>query len=356
MPSSLSIFFQSRRSVSTSRNRAGNGFTLIELLVVIAIIAVLIALLLPAVQQAREAARRSQCKNSLKQLGLAFHNYHDVHSCFPPGYVDLRGGSGVSDNQGHWAWSIFLLPYVDQAPAYQMINPGPVNASKINATQKAAMQSSFEMFRCPSSSQPRLHDSSIDPGYVIETTSVGTCALPVTNYVVANNIAGLRQYKATNAIGGTTGAVGAFYRDSNTRLRDITDGSSNTILVGERSYFRSGQRNSAGMLLAVRDANGTGPSAADTVSPVPDHSSNQGMVTISGSVQYPINVALTGAATSQNIAFSSNHVGGAQFLFGDGRVQFISENVNLLNDSAWTCNSTFENLIGIADGNVIGEF
>ncbi|MEZ6126391.1 MAG: DUF1559 domain-containing protein [Planctomycetaceae bacterium] len=95
------------------------GFTLIELLVVIAIIAILIALLLPAVQQAREAARRTQCKNNLKQLGLAFHNYHDIYNTFPPAYVDLRGAGGVPDNDGHWAWSAFILPQIDQSTSFQ---------------------------------------------------------------------------------------------------------------------------------------------------------------------------------------------------------------------------------------------
>jgi len=332
------------------------AFTLIELLVVIAIIAILIALLLPAVQQAREAARRSQCRNSLKQLGLALHNYHDAHNCFPPAYIDVRGAAQVADNQGYWTWSVFLLPYMDLAATYQVLDPGAVLPSKINAVQKRALQSSFPAFRCPSAPEPMLHDIPTDPGYVIETTSQGTCALPVTNYVVANNIAGVRQRRSTDGKTGTTGAVGAFYANSSTNLRDLLDGSSNTILIGERAYIRNTVRNSAGMLLAVRDAGGTGPSAADTTSPVPDHSSNQGLLTIAASVQYPINAILTGANTSQNAAFSSNHVGGAQFLLGDGRVQFISENVSVSNDSAWTCNSTLENLIGIQDGQLVGEF
>lgn len=105
----------------THAPRLRRGFTLIELLVVIAIIAVLVALLLPAVQQAREAARRSSCKNNMKQLGLALHNYHDTHFSFPPGYLDQDsyGGFGFVDiNQGHWAWSASLLPFLDQAPLY----------------------------------------------------------------------------------------------------------------------------------------------------------------------------------------------------------------------------------------------
>lgn len=95
-----------------SRNRSKRrGFTLVELLVVITIISVMVALLLPAIQQAREAARRTQCKNNLKQLGLGMHNYHDVHTMFPPGWIPKH----AEDNSGadSWAWSVFLLPYLD---------------------------------------------------------------------------------------------------------------------------------------------------------------------------------------------------------------------------------------------------
>ena len=93
--------------------RRKRGFTLIELLVVIAIIAILIALLLPAVQQAREAARRSQCKNNMKQIGLALHNYHDVFTTFPIG--------GLKNSRGP-NWRVGLLPYMDQAPAYNQVS------------------------------------------------------------------------------------------------------------------------------------------------------------------------------------------------------------------------------------------
>ncbi len=110
----------SMRSSTTARRRL-QGFTLIELLVVIAIIAILIALLLPAVQQAREAARRTQCKNNMKQLGLALHNYHDVANCFPPGYTqDNRYPTGGF--QGHSVF-YYLLPYIEQTNLYNTFDP-----------------------------------------------------------------------------------------------------------------------------------------------------------------------------------------------------------------------------------------
>src|SRR3954466_14731768 len=99
---------------SVSRSRARHGFTLIELLVVIAIIAILIALLLPAVQQAREAARRTQCKNNLKQIGLALHNYHDMARCFPPGAVWEGIDASTVARRPMYAWSMFIAPYIDQ--------------------------------------------------------------------------------------------------------------------------------------------------------------------------------------------------------------------------------------------------
>ena len=127
--------------------RRRSAFTLIELLVVIAIIAVLIALLLPAVQQAREAARRSQCKNNLKQFGLALHNYHDTHQTLPYGMEGREGGSG-----GNWTWGSLILSQVDQAPLANSLLVGSTSFSVAcgNATKVALMKTPLSLFRCPS--------------------------------------------------------------------------------------------------------------------------------------------------------------------------------------------------------------
>src|SRR5579864_5723515 len=124
------------------------GFTLIELLVVIAIIAVLVALLLPAVQQAREAARRSQCKNNLKQVGLALQNYHGSRNTFPPGYVSTFDGSGNDTGPG-WGWGAMILPELDQAPLQNGISfTQPIEAAA-NATARVTTLSAS---LCPSDS------------------------------------------------------------------------------------------------------------------------------------------------------------------------------------------------------------
>src|SRR5687767_15666539 len=103
------------------------GMTLIELLVVIAILALLIALLLPAVQAAREAARRTQCKNNLKQIGLALHNYHDTHLTLPPGYITRFPQDQAATEQSHWGWGAFTLPFLEQAPLYNLLQPGTLS-------------------------------------------------------------------------------------------------------------------------------------------------------------------------------------------------------------------------------------
>ncbi|QDT95342.1 DUF1559 domain-containing protein [Gimesia aquarii] len=321
------------------------GFTLIELLVVIAIIAILIALLLPAVQQAREAARRSQCKNNLKQIGLAIQNYHDAFTTFPPGYVDERGSGGtLADNEGHWAWSTMILPYIDQAPLYNQMNPGPITASTAlnDAVIRTSMQQPLAAFRCPSDTGPTLNGNA---GQGIQADNGTNYELPVSNYIASNNNRTLRQSRSSNGANGGSGATGAFWRDSKLRFRDITDGASNTILVGERSYKLGTSNYFAGTLYAAREFGGTnGPEQA---------SGNQGLIAIFGGSTYPINPANPSNVPTRQ-AFSSQHTGGAHFVLADGAVRFISENIDLNTDNA--VNSTLESLIGVADGQVIGEF
>ncbi|MEZ6055787.1 MAG: DUF1559 domain-containing protein [Planctomycetaceae bacterium] len=325
------------------------GFTLIELLVVIAIIAILVALLLPAVQSVREAARRSQCQDHLHNIAIAMHNYESTHKMFPPGYVDLRGAPGGSlavDDQPHWAWSALLLPFVEQKPLYDALGVGgnglPVNALDANQSN---FQKRIDLFTCPSSSQPDFHNPSPSPGYCVDNSAMTNIGVAITNYVGGNNNRDVRLKFATNSLDGSTGAIGPFFRDSNTKFRDFTDGASNTILLGERSYKIGGRQSHAGTLLIVRDNTGAGPTAADNA-PI----WNQGIMTITGSTRYPINQTPTASGNCQECqAYSSAHPGGCHVALGDGKVVFVSENIDL-NAATNAVDSVFEAMAGMADG------
>ncbi|MDQ3331057.1 MAG: DUF1559 domain-containing protein, partial [Planctomycetota bacterium] len=157
------------------------GFTLIELLVVIAIIAVLIALLLPAVQQAREAARRSQCLNNLKQIGLALHNYHDTHLAFPPGWIGADQVTGAHDVEGMngFGWGTMVLPYVEQNNLYQQFRfPLSIVDDVVGPpTNKSLLATKIPVFECPS--DPHENTWEIEP----EGGGAPIATLGVANYV-----------------------------------------------------------------------------------------------------------------------------------------------------------------------------
>src|SRR5262245_49685061 len=205
--------FQSRRRCT--------GFTLIELLVVIAIIAILIALLLPAVQQAREAARRTECKNHLKQIGIALHNYHDTFRIFPPGEVGSSLWPQGDDSQ--WGWAVMILPYIDQAPLYNLLSPGTNSLRQAlnNATLLKALQTPIPYYLCPT-----------DPSNQLNTDrrlgqANGPNALVATGSFIANH--GVCAWAQ-----GSGRLPGMFAHNDGARIRDITDGTTNTFMVGER--------------------------------------------------------------------------------------------------------------------------
>ncbi|HWL10545.1 MAG TPA: DUF1559 domain-containing protein [Planctomicrobium sp.] len=305
-----------------------SGFTLIELLVVIAIIAILVALLLPAVQQAREAARRSQCRNNLKQIGLAVHNYIDTHRILPPGWIQrfpattvlpnsaspthINGAmrtENTTDDLHSWGWGAFLLPYVDQGPLYQdSIGRGRRLDQEIAAG--GAARTVLPVYRCPS-----------DPARTLR--GVGSNNLrnvAVSNYA-ANNGHFNRNGPSTST-GGTAfgeGTTGLFWGHSNVRLRDITDGTSNTIMIGESIYDNGGGAKSwagarnGGSAYALLDVAANG------------------------------RVAINSSSTNKAVGFHSQHVGGAHFLLADGSVHFISENIHFRPSSASSNDGTTSN-------------
>src|SRR5262249_4029487 len=142
----MSQFRSFHGAVTMRRINFRRGFTLIELLVVIAIIAILISLLIPAVQQAREAARRTQCKNNLKQIGLSLHNYHEAYGMLPPGRLRRH-----VDGQGRcYSAYAYLLPFLDATPLFQMVN---FNRDPEDALNEAAMDSTISFFLCPTDKQ-----------------------------------------------------------------------------------------------------------------------------------------------------------------------------------------------------------
>ena len=215
-----------------------SGFTLIELLVVIAIIGILVGMLLPAVQKVREAAARAKCANNLKQIGLALHNYHDAVGHFPAGYVDGNTNpDSTPDNDvgPGWGWATYILPFMEQGNLYAQINLGVTVGTGVNAQ---ISQTDIPIYQCPS-----------DPYQQIWPVYDSTFSSPVTmlshaNYVGCNgweecfnNAGGDAQGQGGDGLQGGFGKSGdgLFYRNSKNRIADVTDGLSNTIIVGERS-------------------------------------------------------------------------------------------------------------------------
>ena len=212
------------------------GFTLIELLVVIAIIAILIALLLPAVQQAREAARRTTCRNNMKQLTLAMHNYHDVNLAFPPGSIQ-NGFEAIGATSTGWGWPAFILPYIEQSTVYEkidfsryMVNPADTSPEQLQNTAMLAVAISTAI--CPS-----------DQGPSVEITpAAGTEVLQARSSYSGN--AG--SWNGAQNANDTTRSDGFFWKilpastvPGVVRIRDVVDGTSNTIILGEHAYRSS---------------------------------------------------------------------------------------------------------------------
>jgi len=327
-----------RNSYSHDNNSRHNGFTLIELLVVIAIIAILVALLLPAVQQAREAARRSACKNNLKQIGLALHNYHDTHKVLPPGYQRYLPYSSVSTFDGPgWGWGAMILPQLEQTAMYDALRMDErVLAETADILQYT--QVSLPVFRCPSTPggmiNENLMSSSADEGFALATYK-GVFGDKNTQYNESTDDCPL-------VLGScVSGGNGAFSANSSTKFRDVTDGLSNTVVIGEIAYGPNGTVNSSGTLIDYEGTVWAGVSSTSSRSNVAVIQTFRGQ-TSSGSPSTLYRINGTNAHS-----FSSHHDGGAQFVMGDGAVRFISENVD---------SSIVNDLSAGADGQVLGSF
>jgi prepilin-type N-terminal cleavage/methylation domain-containing protein/prepilin-type processing-associated H-X9-DG protein len=334
-------------------SRRRRAFTLIELLVVIAIIAVLIALLLPAVQQAREAARRTQCRNNLKQIGIALHNYHDSNKVFPMGFSDAVWGS--AETFGGWAWGAAILPYMDQGPLFNQFD---FNATPYSlGGNQALMATPLTAFSCASDVKPPLTPNNQGNA----AGGKGTKATATTSYMGCGGPFGGDPCMASGTIPVPDPRnIGLFAVNSSNSFRNITDGSSNVFAVGEVRWIPNG-------LDATGDAYGS------------DHQFVFGNVTTGGGPNCNNNGPTTNGVhnhvrwTSQKMngpllgannlerAFHSAHTGGAHFLMCDGSVRFVSENIDHTSTN-YTVNKlngpygTYQRLAGINDGQVVSDF
>ena len=330
--------------------RVSCGFTLIELLVVIAIIAILIALLLPAVQQAREAARRTQCRNNLKQIGIALHNYHETLGTFPYGHGKSGGvqtGQGPSNTgtSANWGWGALLLPFLDNGSLYNALRVGDIGLdyAVANPDMRQKMQEPISVFRCPSDDGPPINTDqkvpSGDTGGDDDCTNSSCYALATSNYVGSTHSDNLESCD-------WNGFMGRGYPDTSSgctnptakaiAIDEIRDGLSNTIAVGERAWELAGARLQAAVVF------GTNGDA--------ENNNHRGLVYV---------MATGGRLMNDNDSwadrgFSSPHSGGVHFVLADGSVRFISENIDHDTDS--DVNSLFEYLIAIRDGHSVGEF
>jgi prepilin-type N-terminal cleavage/methylation domain-containing protein/prepilin-type processing-associated H-X9-DG protein len=327
------------------------GFTLVELLVVIAIIGILVALLLPAVQAAREAARRTQCKSNIKNIALALLNYHDTRKSFPPGVVQANPAPpSVADTElGNWSWSALILPNLEESAVYNQINVSKTDLAKSMDTPAnlSAMQVPVSVFRCPSDPSPALNDSRP----ITSATGVAS-PLATSNYVGVNSSSELRRDPGPPG----TFANGIFVINKGTRLKEVTDGTSHTAMVGERAW----ESKVPITVAADPDDGGIVRSRAGVVFGVRGvrHKSAQGLADGMGCGKYQMNFSsATGSIPDSKArqAFSSPHTGGAHFALADGSVQFVSDTIEGDFDSnQWTITDTvdspWEALLGINDG------
>lgn len=331
--------------------RRKSGFTLIELLVVIAIMAILVALLLPAVQQAREAARRTQCKNNLQQIGFALHSYYNSFETLPPGVVNRTGPISQSPEGYHHGWMIAILPYLDAPLLADAIDPLVSIYDEKNLKARKIVVSSY---LCPS-----------DPA--------STRSIPENKEVALSNYCG-NHHHTSGLI--DTNNHGVLFLNSHVRYKDIYDGSSKTLLVGEamrspedlgwasgtRSSLRNGglsiNQTPAGsayyndplfkMPKAIDEdesfASGYGSEAMGMG--YGEEDPEGGEIAGSQPVRPPSPETPSGFAYDPG-GFGSPHTGGAQFLMCDGSARFLSENIDP---------SVFKHLLDRADGVDVGEF
>lgn len=301
-------------AIQIGKRRAKPGFTLVELLVVIAIIGILIALLLPAVQAAREAARRSQCTNNLKQIGLGLHNHHDTYGKLPPSYENFHP---VNTGDIKWGWGTYILPFIEQQNLYDQLEPN--NQAGLTPNANNGLQEILETYRCPSDPGPELNPHFKKSGQEMATS----------NYVISESVAAYESSHNSHS------------------FNDITDGLANTMLVGERDGFE----------------------AVAAVWPGRTRSTSSTGFRIVWRINLQDYTGTDYWNACRRYVLSSQHPGGVNVLFCDGSVHFLAETIEAdhggncgdsTNDPVHkfypTNDTVFQNLFNRKDGNVVGDF
>ena len=333
------------------------GFTLVELLVVIAIIGILVGLLLPAVQAAREAARRMQCSNNLKNLALGMHNYHDTYQTLPPGYINRTANYPTinTSERSQWAWGAFILPFVEQAPLHDQLQVGTISltAALTPGTpedRRTLLATPLDVFICPSDAGPEVNTSDT----LLVDANNARQNVGKANYVGINTT---RRWHSggrltgpdagqpsqwSPAPSGTQSPNGLFFRNRGIRFRDILDGTSNTLMLSER---------------VVQQRTPTGPVNCNGATWSGNNIQNEQLtIRVSlGTLVERLNE--TNAGRCQR-GLSSLHPGGLMFAISDGSIRFIGETIE--HNSAGfggtdAVDSTLERLGSRDDGQPVGQ-
>lgn len=323
--------------------RCGRGYTLIELLVVVAILAVLLALLLPAVQQAREAARRTQCKSNVRQIALALHNYHDTFNIFPSGQYYCKANTPCTASAHFadgWGWTASLLPFIDQGPLFNGFN---FDLAMRNPWHVKLLATPLPLFQCPSDVTRKAQLPPTVNTFLPERFATA-------NYV-GNGGSFNNSFEAPSVARDERLTNGLLGRDSARRIREIIDGASNTVIAGETIHYDfSWDPTLYGHFFLPRQACCT--------------------LKLVRNGNRRLNPAPTATTDEKREGFASQHEGGAHFAMADGSVRFVSENID--NSSRqWTAATsadpfdqanggadyrTYQRLFSRNDGLATGEF